>query len=323
MADENAAPDARAEEIAELKRQMEAVNKRLAELGAAENDGAGAEKGGSASPRPEEEGPDEAVPAPADFAADEPSVQAALPERRSEPSNRPQSASAVHAEPVVEAPSAPGAPVPPPACDASANAPADGKPSACGSDFPAQPTSGDAFPQKENVPAGQDGAQGAQAAAVPPQGEQQAYGQPRPAQPEQPGQVGQQGYQGYQQGQFGQQSYQQQPYQAQNPYGQPYQGYQQNPYASPYQQPIVRTKDHVAAGLLGIFLGVFGIHKFYLGYNTAGFILLGVTILGGIFTFGIASTVAWLIGVIEGIIYLTKSQQEFERIYVFSKREWF
>ena len=97
-----------------------------------------------------------------------------------------------------------------------------------------------------------------------------------------------------------------------------------NPYGQTvYQQPVVRTKDHVAAGLLGIFLGSLGVHKFYLGYNTAGFIMLGVAILGGLLSFGIATSIVWLIGLIEGIIYLVKNQAEFEQAYVFSKREWF
>ncbi len=97
----------------------------------------------------------------------------------------------------------------------------------------------------------------------------------------------------------------------------------QGAYQGQYQQGSFASKDHVAAGLLAIFLGVFGVHKFYLGYNTAGFILLGVTILGGIFTFGIAASVVWLIGLIEGVIYLTKSQAEFNQIYVYGKRDWF
>ncbi|MFR3273322.1 MAG: TM2 domain-containing protein [Slackia sp.] len=67
----------------------------------------------------------------------------------------------------------------------------------------------------------------------------------------------------------------------------------------------------MAAGLLGIFLGSLGVHKFYLGYNTAGFIMLGVAILGGLLSFGIATSIVWLIGLIEGIIYLVKPS-EFE-----------
>ena len=113
---------------------------------------------------------------------------------------------------------------------------------------------------------------------------------------------------------------------SQQPAGQPQQSYAQPGYAAqqPYaQQPLVHTKDHVAAGLLAIFLGVFGVHKFYLGYHTTGFIMLGVTILGSLLTIGIAAGVVWLIGVIEGIIYLTKSQSEFEQLYVFNKREMF
>lgn len=93
-----------------------------------------------------------------------------------------------------------------------------------------------------------------------------------------------------------------------------------------YQQsyaPVVASKDHVAAGLLAIFLGSLGIHKFYLGYNTAGFIMLAVTILGGIITLGIAAAVMGVIAFIEGILYLVKSQSEFEQVYVFNKREWF
>jgi len=53
------------------------------------------------------------------------------------------------------------------------------------------------------------------------------------------------------------------------------------------EAPFVPSKDHVAAALLAILLGCFGIHKFYLGYTTAGFITLGITIVGGVFTLGV------------------------------------
>lgn len=105
---------------------------------------------------------------------------------------------------------------------------------------------------------------------------------------------------------------------------QPYYGYAQQPYyQQPYAQPVVSTKDHVAAGLLAIFLGPLGIHKFYLGYNTAGFIMLAVSIVGGLLTLSLAMWVIWVISIIEGILYLTKSQTEFEQMYVLNKREWF
>ena len=75
----------------------------------------------------------------------------------------------------------------------------------------------------------------------------------------------------------------------------------------------------LAAGLLAIFLGSFGVHKFVLGYNTAGLIMLLVTVL----TCGVAGFVMGVIGIIEGIIYLTKSPEEFELIYLQNSKEWF
>lgn len=90
-----------------------------------------------------------------------------------------------------------------------------------------------------------------------------------------------------------------------------------------YAAQAVRQKDHISAGLFAIFLGMFGIHKFYLGYNQAAFAMLAVTIIGSIVTFGLAGAVIWVIAIIEGIIYLTKSQTEFDRIYVLNQREWF
>jgi len=75
----------------------------------------------------------------------------------------------------------------------------------------------------------------------------------------------------------------------------------------------------LAAGLLAIFLGSFGVHKFVLGYNTAGLIMLLVTVL----TCGVAGFVMGVIGIIEGIIYLTKSPEEFDAIYLQNSKEWF
>ena len=122
------------------------------------------------------------------------------------------------------------------------------------------------------------------------------------------------------------QAYQQSqgPWQANQAYSPPY---TQQPYGQPYQQPYAQaapnTKDHVAAGLLAIFLGSLGIHKFYLGYNTPGFIMLAVTIVGSIFSLGIAGLAMVVISIVEGVLYLSKSQTEFEHLYVFNHKEWF
>jgi TM2 domain-containing membrane protein YozV len=79
------------------------------------------------------------------------------------------------------------------------------------------------------------------------------------------------------------------------------------------------TSNKIAAGVCGILLGSLGIHKFILGYTGAGLIMLLVTIL----TCGFGGIVMHLIGLIEGIIYLTKSDEEFIRTYVEGRKEWF
>ncbi|MDQ1161962.1 TM2 domain-containing membrane protein YozV [Chryseobacterium sp. SORGH_AS 447] len=76
-----------------------------------------------------------------------------------------------------------------------------------------------------------------------------------------------------------------------------------------------KSEKKVVAGILGILLGTFAIHKFYLGYTKTGIIQLVL----GIVTCGLVG----IIGFIEGIIYLTKSDEEFDRTYVQNQKEWF
>ena len=90
-------------------------------------------------------------------------------------------------------------------------------------------------------------------------------------------------------------------------------------YSQTAQPP--QSKSKVAAGLLAIFLGGLGIHKFYLGYTTQGIILLLVSLLGLLIFVG--PIVTGVISLIEGIIYLTKSDEEFYSLYVLNKKEWF
>jgi TM2 domain-containing membrane protein YozV len=75
----------------------------------------------------------------------------------------------------------------------------------------------------------------------------------------------------------------------------------------------------LAAGLSGIFLGFLGIHKFVLGYTTAGVIMLVVTLV----TCGLGGFVMGIIGLIEGIIYLTKTPEEFQALYIDGRKAWF
>ncbi len=84
----------------------------------------------------------------------------------------------------------------------------------------------------------------------------------------------------------------------------------------------------VVAGILGILFGAFGVHKFILGLNTAGTVMLVVSITGvvagGCIVVPILATMAMsIIGLIEGIIYLTKPDEDFYRTYAIQKKEWF
>jgi TM2 domain-containing membrane protein YozV len=87
----------------------------------------------------------------------------------------------------------------------------------------------------------------------------------------------------------------------------------------PPYTPTPRADDKIAAGICGILLGSLGVHKFILGYTGAGLVMLLVTLL----TCGLASPVMHIIGLIEGIIYLCKTDEEFVRLYVDGRKEWF
>ena len=89
---------------------------------------------------------------------------------------------------------------------------------------------------------------------------------------------------------------------------------------------IGSSKNKVAAGVLAILLGWWGIHKFYLGFTGPGLVFLLVNTVG----FGITWIVAFIpnialgvIALVEGILYLTKSDAEFEQQYVVERKQWF
>ncbi len=71
----------------------------------------------------------------------------------------------------------------------------------------------------------------------------------------------------------------------------------------------------VLAGVLALLLSAFAIHKFILGYTKEGIIQIIITI----FSCGILSIIAF----IEGIIYLTKTDEEFIYTYQINKKPWF
>jgi TM2 domain-containing membrane protein YozV len=85
-------------------------------------------------------------------------------------------------------------------------------------------------------------------------------------------------------------------------------------------------KDKTAAGLLALFLGGLGIHKFYLGHFFTGLFILAFNTAGLLVTwiFGfVPNYVLWFITIIEGIVYLTRSDEEFNRINAVENRTWF
>ena len=84
-------------------------------------------------------------------------------------------------------------------------------------------------------------------------------------------------------------------------------------------QTPVGSEKKIAAGILAILLGTFGIHKFILGYTKEGIIMLLVTVLS-LFTL---SFITGVIALIEGIIYLTKTDEEFVATYIDNKKAWF
>ena len=80
-------------------------------------------------------------------------------------------------------------------------------------------------------------------------------------------------------------------------------------------------KSKIVAGLLAICLGALGIHKFYLGYKNEGIAMLLGSLLGSLLIIG--PFVMNLISFIEGIIYLTKTDSDFETQYVLGHKGWF
>jgi TM2 domain-containing membrane protein YozV len=75
----------------------------------------------------------------------------------------------------------------------------------------------------------------------------------------------------------------------------------------PMQSTTTRGKEKTVAGILGILLGGFGVHHFYLGSTTSGVIVLALSVI----TCGIGG----LVGVVEGVMILIMSDEEFNQRY--------
>ncbi|MDQ1639848.1 MAG: hypothetical protein QOF62_3187 [Pyrinomonadaceae bacterium] len=96
---------------------------------------------------------------------------------------------------------------------------------------------------------------------------------------------------------------------------QPMQSVNQGPSGAMTDWKAMGADKKLVAGICGILLGGFGVHKFVLGYTTEGIIQIVITLV----TCGAGS----IVGLVEGIIYLTKSDEDFVRTYIQNKKAWF
>jgi len=74
--------------------------------------------------------------------------------------------------------------------------------------------------------------------------------------------------------------------------------------------------ERVGHAMLAIFLGMFGVHKFAQGHSSNGAIRVGLCLL-------MCGPVMLVVGVIEGIQYLSMSDAEYARTYLRRKKDWF
>ena len=107
------------------------------------------------------------------------------------------------------------------------------------------------------------------------------------------------------------------------------------PTPQPAPPPVAPGGDHdeeasskkILCGIMAIIFGSLGIHKFILGYTAPAVIMLACTLGGYVLSFLcfplLLPTAMGIIGIIEGIIYLTKPAPEFRRLYMDGKKEWF
>jgi len=91
---------------------------------------------------------------------------------------------------------------------------------------------------------------------------------------------------------------------------------------------VPRSVKKIPAGILAIFFGCFGMHKFFLGRNNAGIALIAVYAFGWLIShlLGIGGLIMLLVHILtvaEGVILLLKSDSDFYHQYIMGRRQWF
>ena len=86
------------------------------------------------------------------------------------------------------------------------------------------------------------------------------------------------------------------------------------------EERILASKK-MAAGILATLLGGWGVHNFYLGYPTAGVIMLLVWLSN--FILIVPFLVIWIIAIIEGVRYLTIPEEQFVEEHINHNKSWF
>lgn len=96
------------------------------------------------------------------------------------------------------------------------------------------------------------------------------------------------------------------------------------PLAADHMPPriaVAPENNRILCGILAIVLGVLGVHKFVMGYTAEGWTLVMITVFGS--CIGLGPIVSIVIGIVEGIVYLSKSDAEFHRSYEVGHKGWF
>lgn len=80
-------------------------------------------------------------------------------------------------------------------------------------------------------------------------------------------------------------------------------------------------RNRIAAAVLAFFLGFMGVHKFYMGKTGSGIVMLLCGTIGAVLFFPFL--IMCIISIVEFVIYLTMTDETFDRTYIKGDKSWF